>query len=636
MGEQELPRLPDKKHLWGFAAVLAVLGFVVYGASLANDFVRFDDNILIFENPAVRSLTPSSIKWIFTNYDPELYIPFTFISYQVLFQIGGLNATPYHIFSLLLHIGNAFMVAWLVFLLLKKSWAGAVAGLLFLVHPLNTEAVAWAAGLKDLQSAFFYLSSVLLYLYWRDDRIQGYRSKKYWISIALFVCALFSKVMAVTLPVILLLIDFFRQRKFTKEMFIEKIPHFALSGIFGVVALFGKREIVESVTPWQTMLVAARSATFYLQKFLLPTKLSVMYPYNGPIQLAVPMFWVSVLLVIIILVALFLSLKKTRTVFFGGVFYLLTVAPTFANFSKSRDVYLGSDRYAYFPSIGLFFLVCLLLSFLVDRFGAKKILEQGIALLVTVVTLAFGYLSFAQAAVWKSGLVLFSYVTSTYPEAQAAHNNLGNAYRRQEKDDEAMDEYKKALAVRESAEAYMNVGSVLADRGDIDGAEKAYKRAIELEPKRADIRNALAVAYDKAGLTQKALDEYAEAIRMAPDYMQPYHNRAAMKEGMGDLEGAAADGKKAVELQPFSWQSHYNLANVLSKLGKSDEAVTEYQAAIKINPSYVSSRLNLGVLLAKIGKLADARDQFSAVLRIDPGNQAARNAIFQIDQALGH
>jgi hypothetical protein len=307
-----------KDHaVWLYTALVFGLLLAVFGVSLANDFVRWDDGLLIYENPAIREISFHSLKTIFTTFDPELYIPFTLFNYQVLYLLFGQHAWGYHLWSLLLHTSNALLGAWLISWITGNKKIGMVAGLLFALHPVQVEAIAWASALKDQLSTLFYLLALIAYLHHRDLGSK----RAYWWSLGFMLFGLLSKVMVVTLPITLLLLDDLGEKKWwSKNAILEKLPYFALSTIFGLVAIFGKEAILSTTTPWQTILMALRSTTFYLEKLFWPTGFSVLYPYSGVVALTTPDIAISAVLVIVLLITVIVLRTWTRFPFAAFLF----------------------------------------------------------------------------------------------------------------------------------------------------------------------------------------------------------------------------------------------------------------------------------------------------------------------------
>lgn len=660
------PTLPSSRTLFGIIIAFFALTFAIYGHSLRYDFVRWDDGLLVYENPAVRAITPTTIKHVFTTYDPELYIPLTFLTYQLEFQIAGAKPWLYHLDNIILHTLNALCVAWLAFLLLRRrgtdegvegssekpslrssrssdGWIALFLGVLFAVHPLHTEAVEWVSARKDLLSTLFFLLSIISYIRWRE---YGWRRMLIW-SVAAFVLGLMAKVMIITLPVILLLIDWLAERRlFSVEQLKEKIPYVIAALIFGLVAIYGKTDVISSTTPWMTFLMAFRSTVFYIHLFLIPTGLSVLYPYYGPVTLASPDFFIPIIAIIILAAVVFWTLRKTRAVAFGAAFFLITLLPTFVNFSKGDTLYVASDRYAYIPSIGILFLIALLLSHLIQKLRSDRpITIPGIA-----IVLLLSFLSWHQSQSWKDSETLFANVLAHYPRSHIAHNNMGNIYRLQNRYDEAHTEYQEALSVvpeeilkkdamrspqqalqvRSYAKTLSNLGALYRKQGKITEALAAYQKALEIDPRSKEGHFGLGIVYASQQQYTDAEASYQKALAIDPRYEEAYTNLGAILMAQKKTADAIVAYRKALAINPSFPDANYNLAIALSEQGNAQEAIAAYQRTISIVPGFIPARLNLGLLLHQAGNLDEAQDQFEAVLRLDPTNPAARSALQQM------
>ncbi len=657
----DLPSLPSRSPLLFVIGGFVVLLLGIYGASLSNGFVRWDDGLLIYENPAIRHISPSTLKTIFTSYDPELYIPLTFFSYQIDFLFGGMHAFVYHLQNLLWHGLNTLLVTWLAFLLTRRGWAALTVGLLFAVHPLQVEAVAWAAARKDVLSTFFFLSSIIGYLYARA-RVSR---RLYWFSVGLFLLGLLAKVSVITLPLVLLLIDDLQGRTKDRKMLTDKLPYFVLAVVFGIVAVVGKQGVFAAVSPWQMLLLACRSTVFYLQALAWPAYYDVLYPFDRSIAIAVPEILLSVLIVLGMIALALVLYRRQRWVFFGVCFYLLTLAPTMTNLIKANHTYLGSDRYAYIPSIAVFLLVAYGLARWVET-RSRQSARERLGLIATaslgVLVVGLAVRSHVQAAVWRNSEALFLNVLARYPDSDIAHNNLGNVYRRQGRLDDAMKHLQAALASA-PADAKNNIANVLRAQGDLPAAEKSlqealaakpnakiyvnlgavyrkqgkmldalaqYEKALALDQQSAEAQFGLGIVYAEMGETQKALDAYAEAIKLQPLYADVYVNRGALHVASSEFDEALADFQQAIEIAPDFSQAHYNLAVLYEKLDQPEQAKKEYEATLRVQDDYTPAHINLGLLLHASGDTDGARRQFQAILRYDPQNRAALSAIEQL------
>lgn len=603
-----------------FAGVLLLLTATVYYQSLFHEFVRWDDGLLIYDNPAIRAINPATLTSIFTSYDPELYIPLTFFSYQLDYLIGGIKPVMYHLTNLLLHTGNAFLVGWFTLLLSRKRWIGFFCAVLFAIHPLHTEAVAWASARKDVLSTFFFLLSLIGYVHFRGTG----KYKK--LSIAAFLLALMAKVTVATLPLLLLLIDIRERRPLRKEVLIEKLPYFALSILFGIIAIVGKSSVLARSHPFETVLMAFKSTVFYIEKLLVPIHLSVLYPYVGTISLSSPDFLIPFLSVLILTALALFSLKRSREFFFCFFFFLLTISPTFVNFAKGDlDLYFASDRYAYAGSVGILFFIGLAVYSLREKVSLR-VITAGSAVLM----LFFAWLSHVQSLTWNSTETLFKNVLTHYQNSHVAYNNLGNVYRRNNDLDSAIEHYEKALAIRDHPRTRSNLGAALRKQGHIAEALNQYEKALALDANSKTAHFGLGILHAEQGNSARALQEYNLALTADPTYAEVAVNLGALYMSMGEAEKAIEQYNYAIAIIPYFPQAHFNLAVAYAKSGSPGKALASYERAVALEPSFVAARINLGIAYFERNRQEEAVEQFEAVLRYDPINKQALSALQQI------
>ena len=661
--------------LLGIAIFFFALTLAVYGTSLSNDFVRWDDGLLIYENPAIREITPGSLAWIFTHFDPELYIPLTFLSYQFDYMISGTSPFMFHLTNLILHTLNSILVAVFVWLILKGAcrvsssqrcsaqcdiFISLFCGLLFAIHPLHTEAVVWASARKDVLSGFFFLGALCSYLLWlvrnpefgtrlaRHSRSEvgnpdkeedssefripdsGFRklqSKTYIISLTLFLLALLSKVSVILLPVILVLIDYLRGKSLReKGLWISKIPYAVLSVIFGIIAIVGKQSVIKGTSLIETLLMACRSIVFYMQKLFVPTNLSVLYPTSSQISILNLEYLIPLLILISIIVALYIF-RRNRLLIFGTLFFFVMLLPSFSNFAKAGDFYFASDRYAYLASVGIFIVIMKIVAKV--RLPSIRFPHISFALMMVII-ITFGVLAKTQSKVWGDTESLFSNVIESYPNSHRALNNLGNVYRRAGDLDEAVSEFQKAIAINPSPRAYSNLGAVYRKKGMILEAMEQYRIAMEIDPEDSEPHFGLGIVYAERGDFQNAKSSYERAIELDPFYAEAMGNLGALYAAVGEYESAIKEYKRAIEADSMFAEAYFNLGVALTKLSQVDEAIKAYEAAVKLRSDVIGVRINLGLLYYNVGQIEDAVDQFEEILEIDPGNKVAESALSQI------
>ncbi|MEK7591091.1 MAG: tetratricopeptide repeat protein, partial [Patescibacteria group bacterium] len=461
-----------------FTGLLALACLVIFFPVLSHNFVRWDDFALIVENPLVRSFS-SKIFWTF---DPELNIPLTLLTFQVETAIAGTEPFLFHLVNLLLHIANAILAFAFLKRLFKDDLIAFGGALLFALHPIQTEAVSWVSARKELLMTFFFLGSLLLVMH--DERTRGNTGKRgssiaslsSIASISFFLLALLSKVTAITLPVVLLLIDW-HEGKNLRQTIIRLWPYWILSVLFGAIAIIGRSDPLTLLTPFQTILLAFRSFTFYVQQFFLPLHFSAIYEASSPLALTNPGIALSIIIVIFLCAAVWLLRRRWLEGVLGFLFFAVTIAPSFLAYAKAGDVTLAADRYAYLPVVGLVILVAGILSVILKN---KSRWEPAIliaaALLLSIKT-------FDQTHVWQSTGTLFASVLQIYPTSHVALNNLGFVALNEGRVDEAIALSEAALKEKpEYPDALVNLGAAYGRKGRLDDAERVLRRAIGLRP----------------------------------------------------------------------------------------------------------------------------------------------------------
>ena len=332
------------------AIALVLLTLAAFGPWIDNAFVALDDNYLIYANPAVQHITLGSVAHVFSTYDPQLYIPLTFLSWQINAAVFGINATAFHLVNLLLHCGNVVLVLLLLRRLGGNLFVAGVTAALFAIHPLQTEAVLWAAGRKDVLSGFFALLSMLLYLRYRDDE----RGRTLFWSVLCFALALLSKVSVVLLPGIFLLVDWLSDGRMRRRQILGKMPYGILSALFLAVAVVGKSRLLAQSGGIVNILLPFRSTLFYLEKVFAPTGLSVIYPYRPSGSLLADFGAPVIVATLLGIVTLFLIVKRRRSWALAAGMFFLFLAPSYSTYFKNGFLYFASDRYVYLALIGAF------------------------------------------------------------------------------------------------------------------------------------------------------------------------------------------------------------------------------------------------------------------------------------------
>ncbi len=643
-----LPRFPFSRQ----ALLLAVplLAILIYAPSLGNGFAMIDDGLLIYENNLVREFSPRTWSVAFTSYDPELYIPLTFMSYQVDYLIGGYDPFIYHLTNLLLHAGSAFLLSLLIFLLTGKRSFAILIGFLFAIHPLHAEAVAWAAARKDVLSGFFFLASLTAYVFHARRTLGGSTSLPLLLSsVFLFLFALLAKVSVLSLPAILLLVDWYLGRRSPKRLFLEKIPFILLSLLFGIVALGGKSALIVERSPVETLLIAAKMTATAAVKIFLPLRLSVFYPELHDVAIFNPIYLVSIFSLLLI-ASLLWFFRKNKALLFGVLFFLITLSPSFFSVVKGGNTFFFSDRYAYLPSIGILFLVTPFLIDFLPRKLAKKISSPLLPVALTaVIVLAFIPMTVAQSLHWGDNVELFTQAVRHSPDFYLGHIDLGASLRAAGRKEEALAEFQKAVSLFPLANTYGLMGQVEAERGNYTEAIKRFEEGLKMMPDDPELLYGLGQVYALMGESDMALESYEHALASSPpeeDRYKQFARRISSRRDkiylrMGILEGERGNHERAMELyelalreNPLNADVEYNLAVALSSMKRMDEAILHYESAISIDPLFIRARVNLGILYQRSGRTREAIDQFREILSIDPMNDVAQRALRSLGAAL--
>lgn len=531
-----------KRQLWLSVGGIILLVLAIYAQSLFNDFVFWDDPELIIDQPISHGLSIGNIVAAFTHYDPDLYVPLTFISFQINHLIGGLHPFIYHLTNVFLHAGSAVLVGWVALLLFRNKSVALFTALLFAVHPINVEAVAWASARKDVLSSFFFLMSLGSFLQWRESHHRGW----YAGSLLSFLCGLLSKVSVIPLPLILLLTEWYRTKNISKDSLIVTLPFFALSMIFGIASLFGKAG--GSQTMMAKVLVGMQAVWFSLWHLIWPVGYSVIYPFDGDAVITRPGLLIAFFAVIVASAVAWIVRRRFPTVSFAWAWFLLLLAPSFLTAGKGQNVvttlYLTSDRYVYLAAIGMFFAVAV---GLFRVWNGPVRVKQGIVIALVVL---LGNLSAAQAGVWKNTGTLLRHALAAYPGSAIAHNNLGAYYDTLGESDAAAREYAAALEGGGTSDAWFNAGIAAMREKRTADAIIAFRRAVELRPTFPLAQLNLGALLTDAGQVEEAVDHLLAAQKLDPLTIAVYLNLGIALEKGGNEVDAIRAYERALQIDP--------------------------------------------------------------------------------------
>jgi len=588
----------------GVAAAVALATFLLYLPALQNQFVEWDDNEYVFENTHIRFMDAVLLKWAFSSFHAGNWHPLTWISHSLDYAFWGLNPLGHHLTNNILHAFNSFLVVLVVLRLLEvvddsrlksytsrfKMIAAGTTGLLFGIHPIHVESVAWVAERKDLLCALFYLLSVMAYIHHRSHKSH----KTYFLCLILFALALLSKPMAVSLPVVLIILDWYPFQSITSirtflKCAIEKAPFFAFAIVSSVLTILAQKAggamgFMDVVSLSTRSIVAVHSLIAYLGHMIMPVGLVFFYPYPKSVSLFSLEYFLPLALVIVI-TALSLRVFRRRIWFAVWTYYIITLVPVIGL------VQVGSqslaDRYTYLPSIGPFLLAGLAATKVVEYAGRRGIVFIRIAAVTGVAIAAvLSVMTVKQIGIWRDSITLWTSVIERIPsEAFFAYHNRGLAYSRLGEYDKAIEDYRRAIELKPAyADTYSNLGIALLNKGLREDAIRNYRIAISLNPELANAHHNLAVVLYMSGDVSEALEHYRIVAVLRPDDAGAHADLGSAFGAMGEYDKAIEQFQLALRLRPNFADAHYNLATAYRMMGRIDDANKHYEAARRLSP----------------------------------------------------
>ncbi len=591
------------------ALIIVAITYIAFSPSLRCEFTNWDDPRYVLENPLLKSTKSENIKEIFKTKEVSLnYHPLTIISLAMDYSKAKLDKPEiYHRTNLILHLCNTLLVFVLIYLFSNgRIEVAGFTALFFGIHPMHVESVTWIAERKDVLYTFFFLASLIAYLKFSD-------TKKWWfylIALLAFALSLLSKAMAVTLPVIMILMDYFKGRKLVPiaigiKVWLEKIPFFILSLGFGIFALQvqsqGAIAKFETFTLFQRVMFASYGAIMYLVKLFVPFKLSAFYPYpnldaNGNIPTE---FYLAPVIFLTITALVIWSLKKTKLIFFAFAFYIVSVAMVLQFISVGSAIM--ADRYTYIAFIGPFFAIA------VAVFNLPPKIRFVFSFLLVSAAISFAKITYERTPVWKNSETLWTDVISKYPNVEVAYKNRGNYYGQNGKHELALKDYEVFLKMnKKDPNIYVNFGNVMNLKGQNDKALDAYNKALSLEPNnfqalmnRGNIHGTL-LQYDKA------IADYNRVEQLDPNFTQLYFNRGLTWLNSGKAEKAIEDFTIVLNREPENISAWLNRGVAFFQLEKFQAAQDDFMQAIKRNPTNGEAWYKASVTALKMNTMKDA------------------------------
>ncbi|HKQ47667.1 MAG TPA: tetratricopeptide repeat protein [Phycisphaerae bacterium] len=630
---------------WLSVAIAAIV-FIAFLPCLSNDF-NYDDEKNILENRDFRGLGISNLRWMFTTFHMGHYQPLSWVTLGLDYVIWGKNPRGYHLTNLLLHAANAVLVLLIARRLLNLGMGNAIrrsavdagafiAALLFAVHPLRVESVAWVTERRDVLSSFFLLATVLLYFRANEAAGQS-RRKLLAAAVAAFLLSLLSRAMGVTLPLILLVLDVYPLQRLgggrgyvnraVRGVWLEKIPFIALAAAAAILAPIAQKDVGAAIELSRhgmdgRIAQAAYGLVFYIYKSLLPLNLSPIYELRLPLNVLAAKYIVSAIVLLGLTATVALLRRRFPALAAVALCHVIFLLPVLG-FAQSGPQEVA-DRYSYLPAIGWSILIGGIAAFVWTRPIHNVRPVVGVASTVIVVTLCV--LTWRQCLVWRSALTLWTHATRNGPPAASAHYNLACALAKSGDKQAAIGEFHKAIDVNPVfASAHYNLSNTLYETGRVEDAILGYRRVLELDRHFGRAHYELGRVFGEQRRYQQAKEEYRAAIRVAPSLVKAYINLGVIVAQQDKDHAAAMDlYRQALAIRPNHRDALYNMAISLDAVGRTDEAVSYYRDTIRADASFPDARINLGNILARRGQTTEALAEYQAALRIAPNHPVAR------------
>jgi tetratricopeptide (TPR) repeat protein len=617
--EKHRPAPPTGKTSPYWLPLPVLLTFLLYTPSLLNDFVpNWDDGGYVLEYEPIQRINTENIKEIFTSFYKGNYHPLTTTFYALIYAIDGDNAFYFHLLNLLLHCANV----WLVFLLIrgifKKQALAFWVALIFGIHPMHVESVAWISELKDVLYTFFYLLSLLAYLRFQSSR----HSPDFLLSLFFFALSLLSKSAAVTLPLVILLIDYFRNARLHLRSLLEKLPFFLLSVLFGVLALLsqGKQGAIQDLTPLYGIIdrvfIVSYAFMTYVVKFFAPLNLMAMYPYPGKTDGFFPWEVYAALAGLLAVLGFILFAAKRKSIpEWGMLFFIATSILTLQIIPVGGAVV--AERYTYVPYIGLSLIP---LWFLGIREGSVFKTQQWQSWLLLAFSMFLAVHTHQRISVWENGLKLFSDVIEKNPNLPFAYNNRGYAYQKYYNDmDKALADYSTAIRIDSTYyRSLSNRGVVYFNLGDPENAIRDFTRSLDYHPQNEDALLGRANSLSSLGRYANALPDYDRYLELQPGNAQAWLWRGVAHYNTGAHQEALKNILQSRKIDPQSDEAAYWEALSHKELQQKDAALQAIETALRINPQRYDAALLAGLVHYESGAYDAAIEAFELSTRIEP------------------
>jgi len=637
-GLQQIIPINNKQKKENTLVYLLISVFVtglVYLISLDNGWIKnWDDGGYVIEHKLIHQLSWENFKEIFSIFYKGNYHPLTTLFYALEYSIVGEKAFLYHLNNLLFHLFNVALVFIFTNLLIKKKEVAFITALLFGIHPMHVESVAWISERKDVLYSFFFLLSMIYYFYFITKKEK--KTFHYLISIVAFLFSSLSKSAAVTLPVVLLLMDYYLKRKWEWKILIEKIPFLFIAFVFGILAILSQDSAgaIQNLTPLYTWyerpMLACYALLIYLYKLIVPINLSAMYPYpervGGYLKTIV---YIAPFIIMILAYLVYISRKYGREIIFGTFFFLVTISLVLQILPVGGAII--SERYTYIPYIGLFIIIGKGFTYSQQiKLKGTSFLNSFFLFLLIVGSIIFSVLTFNRIQLWKDGEILFTDVIKKYPNLPFAYNNRGYLYYNFIKDyNKVLKDYNTCLKIDSTFHrAWSNRGVLYYNTGKPDSAVLDFTKALKFSPNNTDALIGRANSYSTIKKFDLALPDYNLYIKLDQKNAKAYLWRATALFNLKKYDEALNDVNKCIQMTPTDDNAFLWRGLIYNNQKKYELALADFNQSIKINPAQFDAYTWRGLVKYHLNMLQDAISDYTIAI-----NKNAKDAPTYINRS---
>jgi Flp pilus assembly protein TadD len=604
-----------------------------------HEFINLDDNMYVTDNRHVQSgLTLEGLTWAFTTIHAGHWHPLTWLSHMLACQVYGLNPGGHHLTNLFFHIASTL----LLFLVLRRMtgalWKSGFVAALFALHPLRVESVAWVAERKDVLSALFWMLTMWAYIRY----VERPKLRRYLLALLFFALGLMSKPTVVTLPFVLLLLDYWPLNRFqfpplstnpkspdpkpkntsdristVLRLVWEKAPFFILSAASSILTAFAAQKagavISLKYSPFGSRIANALvSYATYIAKMIWPNHLAVFYPYPATFPL-----WKVAGAVFLLSLVTFMVIRAARKYPYLAVawlWYVGTLVPMIGLVQAGMQAM--ADRFTYVPLIGLFIMIAWSLTDILAGWRWRRLvlsISAGILLSILMVVTR------VQVQRWQNNVTLFEHSLEVTTSNYLIHTNLGITLAHQGKYQEAMIHTTEAVRIKPDFEIpHYNLGVILAKQGKVEQAVIQFSEALRIKPEYSDAHSSLGLALAGQGMIQEAIAHFTEALRIKPDNSEAHNNLGVILARQGKTQEAIVHFAEALRVKPNNTEAHNNLGVALMGQGKVQEAIAHFAKAVQAKPDYAEAHINLAFGYLTIGDKVSALEEYKILKKLNP------------------